>query len=103
MRTLLCVLLVACLSGVGVSAQTPAPIPTIQILTPEQLAIAVAQMLDAQKELRGQIERLDDHLTQHDQQPMWITQFMKSPFGIILTSVASTCVASQCWKHLGGK
>ena len=76
---------------------------SVTVLSPEQLAQAIAVLLAQQAELKGQIQALDAHLTQHDQQPMWITKFMTSPFGIILTSVASTCVATQCWKTIGSK
>ena len=106
MRTWAIVLVLAILPQ-SVFAQTPV-IPTqnqvsVTVLTPEQLAQAIAVILAQQAELKGQIQALDAHLTQHDQQPMWITRFMTSPFGIILTSVAGTCVASKCWLHIGGK
>lgn len=98
MKTVVVVLMLAL--GTPAFAQTQQQAPIVA-LTPEQLAQAIAQIIARQQALSEQLALVDAHLTQHDTQPMWITRFMKSPFGIIATSVASTCVATQCWQRIG--
>lgn len=68
----------------------------------DQLERIFANLTAQNEDLRAKLAALDQHLTQHDNEPMWITKFLKSPIGIVLTSAGGTCAATQCWRRFSG-
>lgn len=70
----------------------PTPVPSVD-LTPIMTQAAQQHLAEMARlaELQAQLQR-------HDEEPMWVTKFLRHPVAQGIIAVIGTCAATQCWQ-----